>query len=150
MKVTLDINPNHSQEEIIIKCAELSDDLLKIVALASTTQKKITGNIEKQTFVLEPYEIYYFESIDDKVFIYTKNEVYDCALKLYEIEEKFSASSFLRANKSTIINLSKVRMLNPILNGKIEVELENGEKQIISRQYAPVLKEKLGIGREKR
>jgi DNA-binding LytR/AlgR family response regulator len=40
-----------------------------------------------------------------------------------------------------------VRALNPILNGKIEVELENGEKQIISRQYAPLLKEKLGLGR---
>ena len=108
------------------------------------------GNLEKQTFVLEPEEIYYFESVDDRVYIYTKTEVYDCPLKLYEIEEKFGNGSFLRVNKSTIINLSKVRVLNPILNGKIEVELENGEKQIISRQYAPALKkEKLGFGGNK-
>ncbi|KUJ27306.1 hypothetical protein AR437_10320 [Christensenella hongkongensis] len=147
MKVTLDIDPKYEQDEIIIRCAEMSDELLKLVALAGTSQKKVMGNLEKQTFVLEPEEIYYFESVDDRVYIYTKTEVYDCPLKLYEIEEKFGNGSFLRVNKSTIINLSKVRVLNPILNGKIEVELENGEKQIISRQYAPALKEKLGIRR---
>lgn len=147
MKVTLDIDPKYEQDEIIIRCAEMSDELIKLVALAGTAQKKVMGNLEKQTFVLEPEEIYYFESVDDKVYIYTKTEVYDCPLKLYEIEEKFGNGSFLRVNKSTIINLSKVRVLNPILNGKIEVELENGEKQIISRQYAPALKEKLGIRR---
>ena len=142
MKVTLDIDPKYEQDEIIIRCAEMSDELLKLVALAGTSQKKVMGNLEKQTFVLEPEEIYYFESVDDRVYIYTKTEVYDCPLKLYEIEEKFGNGSFLRVNKSTIINLSKVRVLNPILNGKIEVELENGEKQIISRQYAPALKDK--------
>lgn len=147
MKVTLDIDPKYEQDEIIIRCAEMSDELLKLVALAGTSQKKVMGNLEKQTFVLEPEEIYYFESVDDRVYICTKTEVYDCPLKLYEIEEKFGNGSFLRVNKSTIINLSKVRVLNPILNGKIEVELENGEKQIISRQYAPALKEKLGIRR---
>ena len=147
MKVTLDIDPKYEQDEIIIRCAEMSDELLKLVALAGTSQKKVMGNLEKQTFFLEPEEIYYFESVDDRVYIYTKTEVYDCPLKLYEIEEKFGNGSFLRVNKSTIINLSKVRVLNPILNGKIEVELENGEKQIISRQYAPALKEKLGIRR---
>ncbi|MBC5646891.1 LytTR family DNA-binding domain-containing protein [Christensenella tenuis] len=147
MKVTLDIDPGHTQDEIIIRCAELNDDLLKIVALANSSQKKVVGSLGKQTFLLEPGDVYYFECVDDKVFIYTKSKIYDCALRLYEIEEKFQGTNFLRANKSTIINLAKVRSLNPILNGKIEVELENGEKQIISRQYAPALKEKLGLGR---
>lgn len=147
MKVTLDINPDYAQDEIIIRCAELSEEMLKIVSLANSAQKKVIGSIERQTFLLEPEEVYYFESVDDKVFVYTQDKVYECALKLYEIEERFPSTGFMRANKSTIINLSKVKILNPILNGKIEVELENGERQLISRQYAPVLKEKLGIGR---
>ena len=147
MKVTLDVNPEYTQDEIVIRCAHMTDEIIKIVSLADSAQKKVLGSVERQIFVLEPKDVFYFESVDDKVFIYTKDQVYDCALKLYEIEEQFAGTSFLRANKSTIINLAKVRMLNPILNGKIEVELENGEKQVISRQYAPSLKEKLGIGR---
>lgn len=147
MKITLDIDPAYAQDEIIIHCAEMTDEMLKIVALANSSQKKVIGSVERQTFLLEPDEVYYFESVDDKVFIYTQDKVYDCMLKLYEIEERFASTDFLRANKSTIINLSKVKVLNPILNGKIEVELENGEHQVISRQYAPMLKEKLGMGR---
>ncbi|BDF58633.1 LytR family transcriptional regulator [Christensenellaceae bacterium] len=145
MKVILDIDPKYKQDEIVIRCAEMNDELLKIVSLANSAQKKVIGSIDRQTFVLNPSEVYYFESVDDKVFIYTEDKVLNCALRLYEIEERFKNTSFLRANKSTIINLAKVRKLNPILNGKIEVELENGEKQIISRQYAPALKEKLGL-----
>ena len=147
MKLTLDIAPACPQDEIVMRCAELNDDLLKIISLANSSQRKVVGSLGRQTFLLEPGSVYYFESVDDRIFVYTEDKVYDCALRLYEIEEKFQGTNFLRVNKSTIINLAKVRALNPILNGKIEVELENGEKQIISRQYAPLLKEKLGLGR---
>ena len=140
MKVTLDIDPACPQDEIVIRCAEMNDDLLKIISLANSSQRKVVGSLGRQTFLLEPGSVYYFESVDDRIFVYTEDKVYD-------IEEKFQGTNFLRVNKSTIINLAKVRALNPILNGKIEVELENGEKQIISRQYAPLLKEKLGLGR---
>ncbi len=147
MKVILDVDPKYEQEEVVIRCAQMNDEILKIVSFANSVQKKVIGSIEKQTFVFDPEDVYYFESVDDRVFLYTKDKVFDCALRLYEIEERFVNTSFLRANKSTIINLAKVRVLNPILNGKIEVELENGEKQIISRQYAPALRKKLGIER---
>ena len=43
MKVTLDIDPKYEQDEIIIRCAEMSDELLKLVALAGTSQKKGDG-----------------------------------------------------------------------------------------------------------
>ncbi len=146
MKITLDCDKSLAEEEIVIKCREMNDTIVKILALASTTDKKLTGSIGKQVFVLDPQAVYYFESVDDKVFLYTKDNVYECVLRLYEIEQDFAADGFIRANKSTIINLTIVKSLTPLLNGKIEVELENGEKQIISRQYAPILKQKLGIG----
>ncbi|MEG2202500.1 MAG: LytTR family DNA-binding domain-containing protein [Christensenellaceae bacterium] len=129
MKITLDVNKENVHEEIIIKCSEMTQDIIKIISVAN--RKKIMGSIDKQIFILEPSEVFYFESVDDKVYIYTEDQVYDCALKLYEIEEQFASDDFLRANKSTIINLSKVKMLNPVLNGKIEVQLENEEKQMI-------------------
>ena len=147
MKVTLECGEHIQSEEIIIKCRKMSDTIEKIVALASTSDQKLTGSIDRQIFILDQQEVFYFESVDDKVFICTKEKVYDSPLRLYEIEKQFAGTSFFRANKSTIVNLSLVRSLNPILNGKIEIELENGEKQIVSRQYAPELKQKLGIGR---
>lgn len=147
MKITLDCSSSIETEEIIIKCREISPAVIKIMSLAGSTNQSLAGSIDRQIFIIAPEEVYYFESVDDKVFIYTKDKVYESALRLYEIERDYASGGFFRANRSTIINISLIKSLSPMFNGRIEVELENGEKQIVSRQYAPVLKQKLGIVR---
>ncbi len=89
--------------------------------------------------------IYYFESVDKKTFIYLDKDVYESSLRLYELEEKFVNTDFFRASKSTIINLSKIKVITPIFGGKLEVLLENNEKLVVSRQYVPLLKRKLNF-----
>ena len=64
---------------------------------------------------------------------------------MYELEERFVGTDFLRVSKSVIMNLSKVKSLSPAFNGRFEATMKNGEKVIVSRQYVPVLKEKLGL-----
>ena len=64
----------------------------------------------------------------------------------YEIEEKYQFTDMMRISKSTIVNLKKIDSLKPDFGGKILATMENGEKLYISRQYSPLLKEKLGIG----
>ena len=44
-----------------------------------------------------------------------------------------------------ILNISKIRSVAPSVNGRFEAKLLNGESVIISRQYVPVLKKKLGM-----
>ena len=41
--------------------------------------------------------------------------------------------------------MEKIEYLSPPFSGKLEAHLKNGEKIVISRQYVPVLKAKLGI-----
>ena len=65
--------------------------------------------------------------------------------KLYELEELFCGTDFFRASKSYIVNLKKVKSIRPAFNGRFEAHMKNGEKVMISRQYVPVLKEKLGL-----
>lgn len=90
-------------------------------------------------------EIYYFESVDNVVFAYCKDEVYETKSRLYELEEKLSMTSFMRSSKSMIINLNKIESLSPIINGRFQALLKNKEKVMISRQYVGKLKEKLGL-----
>ena len=80
MKVTLDIDPACPQDEIVIRCAEMNDDLLKIISLANSSQRKVVGSLGRQTFLLEPGSVYYFESVDDRIFVYTEDKVYDLSL----------------------------------------------------------------------
>ena len=92
--------------------------------------------------------IYYFETVDNKVFACCKKEVYEVREKLYTLEGMLPVESFMRASKSAILNLNKVKSLSPAFGGRFEAVLDNGEKTIISRQYVPVLKETAWIVKE--
>ena len=87
----------------------------------------------------------YFESVDDTVFAYTKDEVYETKSKLYQLENDLPADVFFRANKAVIVNLNKIDSLAPVFGGRFEAVLENGYKVIISRNYLSTLKELLGL-----
>ncbi len=44
-----------------------------------------------------------------------------------------------------ILDLSKVKRFAPSIGGRFEAVLTNGEKVIISRQYVPDVKKRLGL-----
>ena len=94
---------------------------------------------------IHPHEVYYFESVDNKSYMYCREAVYEIKQKLYQIEEVYGYSDFLRISKSVIINMDKVSSIRPAFGGRFEAMLENGEKIIISRQYVPALKKKMNV-----
>lgn len=145
MKVTiLDIDPNE-EEEIIIKCNSLDENLVKLLNQLKQGGRKLTVYQEKEMFFLEPEDVFYFESVDQKVFAYCQSEVYQVKSKLYELLEELLGRDFIRVSKSSILNLNKIKRLAPAFGGRYEALLKNGEKVIISRQYVNMLKEKLGV-----
>jgi len=95
--------------------------------------------------IINPKDVFYFESVDNKVFIYCKQKIFQSKLKLYEIESEYENSDFFRASKSIIINISKIESVSPVFYGKFQALLQNGEKIFISRQFVPVFKKKLGL-----
>lgn len=96
-------------------------------------------------YQLNPSNVYYFESVDNKVFIYCRDKIYECKQKLYELEQICDHRKFFRASKSIIINITKISHVKPSISGRFEAIMENGEKLLVSRQYVPVLKSKLGL-----
>ena len=97
------------------------------------------------TIILQDYsDILYFESVDDRVFAYTENQVYESHQKLYQLEEELP-SNFLRASKAVIVNINKIENLAPDFSGRIEATLTNDCKVIFSRMYVPILKKHLGL-----
>jgi DNA-binding LytR/AlgR family response regulator len=146
LKITIEEGNQNQELEVIIKCNKINEDVEKLATIIQLHSHSIVGKWESETVFLKLEEVLYFDTADDKVFIYTKKRVYETNLRLYEIEEKFEATSVIRVNKSTILNLMKVERVAPMLNGRIKAELENGELLIISRQYVPNFKKKLGIG----
>ncbi len=145
MKITIQECPPEEEEEIIIRCRAVDESLLKLIYSLRTGREKLTVSKEDKIFQVKPSDVYYFEAVDNKVFACLEKEVFDTKSKLYELEKQLENTDFFRASKSTIINLAKVKNICPAFNGRFEVCMENGEKLIVSRQYVPDLKKKLGL-----
>lgn len=145
MKITIEMPRPGEEDEIIVRCAAMDEKLMNLIYSLKSDQDKLTGYIEDRIVKLVPKDIYYFESVDNKVFAYTAKGTYEVHKKLYELEEEYSRTDFLRISKSIIVNVAKIAYLKPIFNGRFEAQLKNEEKIIISRQYVLDLKKKLEI-----
>lgn len=145
MKITIEESLGYGETEIVIKCSKMTDEVKNIIALLKSPEEKIVGTLEGTSHLIEPNDIFYFESVDKKTFIYTESQVLETTMRLYEIEDKLSKYDFFRASKSTVINISKIKNLTPRFNGRLDALLENDEKLIISRQYVPIIKEIIGL-----
>lgn len=145
MKITILDKAPDEEDEIIIKCENLDDDIRLLIERIKNHKQKISFQKDSKIVFAELSDILYFESVDDKVFAYTADDVLETRLKLYQLEEDFLPQDFLRVNKAVIMNLNHVESLSPAFGGRFEAILKNGYRVIISRNYVPVLKKKLGL-----
>ena len=146
IKIIIEELPEGAEEEIVIRCSSPDEEILKLIYALKSRRDKLPCLDEGSIVMVEPRSVYYFEAVDDRVFACCESRVYEIRKKLYELEQQFENTVFLRVSKSVIINLAKIKRLNPGFNGRLEALLDNGEKALISRQYVPSLKKKLGIG----
>ena len=145
MKIIIeDIGPEE-EEAVIIRCREMDESILQFVNALKLKKEKLTVRQGEKILQIEPGDIYYFEAVDNKVFLYLEKNVYETKLKLYELERRFAGTDFFRVSKSVILNLAKVKNFTPEFSGRFEALMKNGERVGISRQYVPLLKNKLGI-----
>lgn len=144
MKISIEESDIYNEVEISIKCRKIDEKLEKLISSIRLYSSTISGKKEGKIYFLKPEDILYFDTVDEKGFIYTEDNVYETSLKLYEITERFADTNIIRINKSTVLNLMKIDYVSPIVNGRIEAVLQNGEKLIISRQYVPIFKNKIG------
>ncbi|HKM21764.1 MAG TPA: LytTR family DNA-binding domain-containing protein [Lachnospiraceae bacterium] len=131
------------EDEVVIRCNRMSDDILQLISYIKSNKNVIVGYENDHIHRLEPADVYYFEAVDNKVFLYCKKEVYESKQKLYELENELISHNFFRISKSVVVNLSKIKYISPAFNGRFEATMLNGEKVIISRQYVPEFKKKL-------
>jgi len=145
LKIHINQKDDIVETEITINCGQISPEIEKIISLLRVMDLKLTGIRDNQTFILDVMKILYIDTVDKRTFFYTKTEVYETPLKLYELEDRLRVNDFLRANKSCIINFNQIKSIKADLDGKLLVTMNNSEKLFVSRQYASDFKEKLGV-----
>ena len=145
LKITLQTVPPAEEEEIIVKCHEVSDEVLSVLEKLKSDEALMLGIRDGEVFRIPVKEVFYAESVDNKTYLYLRQNVYETKLKLYEIEERFRATKLFRCSKSMIVNIAKIRSVAPSVNGRLEAKLQNGEVVLISRQFVLAFKQKIGM-----
>lgn len=145
MRITIDEQKAARDIEVTIVCARTDRRVLDLVARLRMFDKKVTGVADGRTRVLSAEDVLFIESVDKRTFIYTADEVLETSLRLYEMEERLADCDFLRIAKGCIVNFRAITALKPDINGRIIATLSNEEQVVISRQYAPDVKSKLGL-----
>jgi len=145
MKIVIEEPMEGEEDQVIVRCRQMDTELYQLIMNLKAHTNPVIGYDGGDIHRIDPGAVYYFETVDNKVFIYCRQRVYESRQRLYEIEEHFTGSDFLRVSKSVILNIQKIVSITPAYNGRFEANLDNDEKVIISRQYVPDLKEKLMV-----
>ncbi len=147
MRVKIKKIEEKSEEQVIIECVEVTKEVEEIKAYALTKGLTLSGIYKEQLCTFKLEEVLYFEAVDEKVFAYTPELVYELKMRLYQVEEAYRERHFVRCSKSFVINLMCLEGISPALNGRFMAHMNNGEKIIISRQYVQGVKEMVWGGR---
>ena len=139
------------EDEVIIRYRERTPKIQRILDALGTENKKLYGKCDTETVSIDPMEILYIESVDDKIFAYTKAEVLRLEGSLAGLTEELDDDRFFRCSKSMIINIDKVERLKSLSSNRIDATMEGGEHILISRTYASDFRRILkGGGRHER
>lgn len=142
MKIDMIQISQKEDERVIIEYSAMTPEIEDIRSYVLTKGKELSGIANgryMERFRLD--DVYYFEALDEKVFAYTKSNVYEIKARLYEVAEAYRKYHFVRCSKSVVLNLFLLNSISPALNGRFFAHMRNGEKLIISRQYAPILRQ---------
>ncbi len=145
MKISINVEEDIKDIEVVISCSRLTPEIEKVLATLRMMERQLLVKKGEETYILDVSKVIYLESVDRKTFVYTREDVYESGFKLYELEQQLDECGFFRASKSCVAALRYIKSLRTDVNRKIKVTMENGEQIMVSRQYAEELRKKLGV-----
>jgi len=98
--------------------------------------------------------VYYMESIDNKVYMYTKDQMYRSYCRFSHLKNRYHHYGFHQINKNTLVNTYHIDTIQIQAECRRMITLDNGERLIVNRHFAglfkeyPIMQEGNGIKRD--
>ncbi len=89
-------------------------------------------------------EIDWIEAADNYVNLHMGNESHLHRETMAALEARFPADKFMRISRSTMVNIERIKELQPMFHGEYTVILRNGTRLTLSRGYREKLNQLLG------
>ena len=142
MKIKIELDSDLNENEIIIRCPALSEEiqmLQQVISDAVPEHPRMTFYKEDVQYFLNLEDILFFETEDKWINVHTAEDIFQTRQKLYELE-KLLPRHFLRISKSAILNTRKVYSIHKNIAASSVEEYVDSHKQVfVSRNYYKAL-----------
>lgn len=143
MQVRIEIDENLQENEVIIRCSKLDEEVQKIhksfLDIRNESRHLVLYK-ENTEYYLQVDHILFFETLDNCISAHTVDNIYQTGYRLYELEELLPGT-FMRVSKSTILNLNHIYSITRNLTASSVVQFVGTHKQVfVSRYYFKSLK----------
>lgn len=127
--------PSLSDIEVTVRYPHSDTKVDRIVEMLKSIDIKIKCTDDNGDRLVNVSDIYYFESVDKKVFAYCERDVYKVEFSLYKAVEDFSHLGFVQINKSCILNINILDYMVALQNSRMEAVLKNEERVYVTRNF---------------
>ena len=149
MDIEIKLSEEYSSTKVVVytnKMTEKISNLVDVITkITGENIQTIVGTKEEEIFLLSLNDILTIYAENQKVFARSVNGIYRLKNRLYELENMFIGTSFLRISNSEIVNFDQVKSLDLSINGTISLKFKNGDKSFVSRRYVDKIKNYLGL-----
>jgi len=104
-------------------------------------RERLVVKSDGRMFFVRPADIDWVEASANYVRLHARGESYQLRESMKNMEERLPRGTFVRIHRSAIVNLDRVRELQPWFHGEYVVILTDGTKLTASRAYAGRLRE---------
>lgn len=105
---------------------------------------RLAVKLDGRVIFLRPNDIDWLEAQDNYVKLHVGREAHLVRDTLSSFEGRLDARRFIRIARSTIVNIDRVREMQPMFHGEYVVILHDGTKLTLSRGYRETLQQYLG------
>ncbi|AKP67451.1 hypothetical protein ABM34_07845 [Companilactobacillus ginsenosidimutans] len=145
VKIRIDISPQYSEKEIVIRSSEKDDefnDILNKIKDIESQLGTINGYSEGSVYSIALSDVLFFETNDRNIYAHTTDNSYLVHHRLYELEDNLP-NNFLRISKSSILNVDEILSLSTSVTGNL-VQFRDSYKSVyVSRRFLKELKNRL-------
>lgn len=125
---------------VIIEYPEYDKSASDLVRKINNLNFQFAAFDEDKQIRIDRSDVYYLESVERKMFIYTKKDVYRFNSSMTEIEELIKDTEMVRISRTCIMNTDHLKEIRQLKNSHLEAVMDNDEMLIVSRKYLKDIK----------
>lgn len=125
--------------------SEAQTAVLSEMQAAAKPLERLAVKSDGRITILKIAEIDWIEAAHNYVEIHQDKQSHLLREPISAIEQRLPPEKFVRISRSVIVNVDKVKQLEPLFHGEYSVTMQNGERLTLSRRYRNKLPQ-LGVG----